>query len=89
MAFCPSPSEIFTDVLHSNAIGYRYFLGVEEKATLVKSQVGFLPFFRLSQDPSAPPALTHWLKRIGGGFIGINNLDAASARPRVQRALEG
>ncbi|CAK9095857.1 Voltage-dependent L-type calcium channel subunit alpha-1F (Voltage-gated calcium channel subunit alpha Cav1.4) [Durusdinium trenchii] len=40
-------------------------------------------------DPSAPPALTHWLQRIGGGAVGIDNLDGSTARPRVQRALEG
>ena len=38
-------------------------------------------------DPSAPPSLRHWLERIGGGFVGIDNTDGPAARLHVQSAL--
>mmetsp|Transcript_119411 Transcript_119411/g.283486 ORF Transcript_119411/g.283486 Transcript_119411/m.283486 type:complete len:254 (+) Transcript_119411:88-849(+) len=39
-------------------------------------------------EPSAPSSLRHWLERIGGGVVGVNNPDGAAARGRVQAALE-
>ena len=36
---------------------------------------------------AAPASLCHWLKRLGGGYVGIDNR-AMEARPRLQGALE-
>ncbi|CAE7339725.1 CACNA1G [Symbiodinium pilosum] len=43
---------------------------------------------RQLSDTSTPASLTRWLQRIGGGAVGINNVESASARTCLQKAIE-
>ncbi|CAE7222999.1 CACNA1G [Symbiodinium sp. KB8] len=43
---------------------------------------------RQLSDPSTPLSLSRWLQRIGGGAVGIDNADGATARTRLQKAIE-
>mmetsp|Transcript_47063 Transcript_47063/g.87997 ORF Transcript_47063/g.87997 Transcript_47063/m.87997 type:complete len:257 (-) Transcript_47063:186-956(-) len=40
-------------------------------------------------DSFAPASLRHWLERLGGGVVGINNATEGSARSRLQKAMDG